>query len=176
MLIPLAPFFLLKTALAIQGLLCFHMNCEIFCSSSVKNIIGNLIGITLNLQIAFGSMEIFTILILPTQEHGISLHLFMSSLISFIQFSSVSPSCPTLCNPMNCSTPGLPVHHQLPEFTQTHIHRVGDAIQPSHPLLSPSPPASVPPSIRVFFNESLVPYNFLCTVFSSPQVKLFQDI
>ena len=55
---------------------------------------------------------------------------------------------------MNCSTPGLPVHHQLPEFTQTHVHRVGDAIQPSHPLSSPSPPAPVPPSIRVFSNES----------------------
>ena len=50
------------------------------------------------------------------------------------QFSSVSQSCPTLCDPMNCSTPGLPVHHKLPEFTQTHAHRVGDAIQPSHPL------------------------------------------
>ena len=57
------------------------------------------------------------------------------------QFSSVGQSCPTLCNPMNRSTPGLPVHHQLPEFTQTHIHRVSDAIQPSHPLSSPSPPA-----------------------------------
>ena len=62
-----------------------------------------------------------------------------------IQFSSVwSLSCPTLCNPMNRSTPGLPVHHQLPEFTQTHVHRVGDAIQPSHPLSSPSPPAPNP--------------------------------
>ena len=60
------------------------------------------------------------------------------------QFSSVAQSCPTLCNPMNCSTPGLPVHHQLPKFTQTHVHRVGDAIQPSHPLLSPSPPAPNP--------------------------------
>ena len=56
-----------------------------------------------------------------------------------IQFSSVTQLCPTLCNPMNCSTPGLLVHHQLPEFTQTHVHRVGDAIQPSH-LSSPSPP------------------------------------
>ena len=54
------------------------------------------------------------------------------------QFSSVAQSCPTCCKPMNCSTPGLPVHHQLPEFTQTHVHRVGDAIQPSHPLSSPS--------------------------------------
>ena len=57
------------------------------------------------------------------------------------QFSSVTQSCPALCNPMDCSTPGLPVHQQLPEFTQTHVHWVSDAIQPSHPLLSPSPPA-----------------------------------
>ena len=58
-----------------------------------------------------------------------------------VQFSSVIQSCPTLCNPMNCSTPGLPVHHQLLEFTQTHVHWVGDTIQPSHPLSSPSSPA-----------------------------------
>ena len=62
----------------------------------------------------------------------------------FPQFSSIAQSCPTLCNPMNHSILGLPVHHQLPEFTQTHAHRVGDAIQPSHPLLSPSPPAPNP--------------------------------
>ena len=61
-----------------------------------------------------------------------------------IQFSSVAQSCPNLCDPMNCSTPGPPVHHHLPEFTQTHVHRVSDAIQPSHPLLSPSPPAPNP--------------------------------
>ena len=73
---------------------------------------------------------------------------------SSVQFSSVTQSWPTLCNTMNHSTPGLPVHHQLPEFTQTHIHRVSDAIQPSHPLSSPSPPAPIPPSIRVFSNES----------------------
>ena len=60
---------------------------------------------------------------------------------SSMQFSSVTRLCPILRDPMNCSTPGLPVHHQLPEFTQTHVHRVGDAIQPSHPLPSPSPPA-----------------------------------
>ena len=58
------------------------------------------------------------------------------------QFSSVTQSCPTLCDPMNCSTPGLPVHHQLLEFTQTHIHWVSGAIQPSHPLSSPSPPVN----------------------------------
>ena len=57
------------------------------------------------------------------------------------QFSSVTQSCPTLCHPMDCSMPRFPVHHQLPEFTQTHVHRVGDAIQPSHPLSSRSPPA-----------------------------------
>ena len=62
----------------------------------------------------------------------------------FSQFSSVAQSCPTLCDPMNRSTPGLPVHHQLPEFTETHVHRVSDAIQPSHPLSSPSPPALNP--------------------------------
>ena len=59
----------------------------------------------------------------------------------YAQFSSVAQSCPTLCSPMDCSTPGLPVHHQLPEFTQTHVRWVGDAIQPSHPPLSHSPPA-----------------------------------
>ena len=67
-----------------------------------------------------------------------------SSPISSVQFSSVAQSCPTFCGPMNRSTPGLPVHHQLPEFTQTHVHRVSDAIQPSHPLSSPSPPAPNP--------------------------------
>ena len=63
-----------------------------------------------------------------------------------VQFSSVAQSFLTLCDPMNRSTPGLPVHHQLPEFTETHAHQVGDAIQPSHPLLSPSPPAPNPSS------------------------------
>ena len=72
----------------------------------------------------------------------------------FSSVSSVAQSCPTLCDSMNCSTPGLPVHHQLPEFTQTHVHRVSDAIQPSHPLSSPSAPVPIPPSIRVFSNES----------------------
>ena len=65
--------------------------------------------------------------------------------------SSVAQSCLTLCNPMNCSTPGLPVHHQLLEFIQTHIHRVGDAIQPSHPLSSPSPPAPNPSQHQSLF-------------------------
>ena len=68
-----------------------------------------------------------------------------------VQFSSVAQSCATLCDPMNCSTPGLPVHHQLPGFTQTHVRQVGDAIQPSHPLLSPSPPAPNPSQHQSLF-------------------------
>ena len=94
----------------------------------------------------------FSFSISPTNEY--------SGLISFrmdwfylltVQFSSVAQSCLTLCNPMNHSTPGLPVHHQLPEFTQTHIHRVSDAIQPSHPLSSPSPPAPNPSQHQSLF-------------------------
>ena len=68
----------------------------------------------------------------------------MPVLLRGVQFSSVTQSCSTLCDPMNHSTPGLPVHHQLQEFTQTHVHRVSDAIQPSHPRSSPSPPAPNP--------------------------------
>ena len=71
--------------------------------------------------------------------------------LSSVQFSSVAQSCPTLCDPMNCSTPGLPVHHQIPEITQTHVHRVGDAIQPSHPLSSPFPPAPNPSQHQSLF-------------------------
>ena len=74
-----------------------------------------------------------------------------------VQFSSVTQSCLTVCDPMNHSMPGLPVHHQLPESTQTHVHCVGDALQPSHPLLSPSPPALNLSSIRVFSNELALP-------------------
>ena len=70
-----------------------------------------------------------------------------------VQFSSVAQSCPTLCEPMNRSTPGLPVHHQLLEFTQTRVHRVGDAIQPSHPLASPSPPAPNPSQHQSLFQR-----------------------
>ena len=68
-------------------------------------------------------------------------HVDFSFIMCFTQFSSVAQLCLTLCDPMNHSMPVLPVHHQVPESTQTHVHRVGDAIQPSHPLLSPSPPA-----------------------------------
>ena len=71
------------------------------------------------------------------------------------QCSSVTQSCLTLSNPMDCSTPGFPVHHQLPDLAQTHVHLVHDAIQPSHPLSSPSPAFNLP-SIRVFSNESVL--------------------
>ena len=77
--------------------------------------------------------------------------LYLCTGILLYQFSSDIQSCPTLCDPMNRSTPGLPVHHQLPEFTQTPVHRVGDAIQPSHPLSSPSPPASNPSQHQSLF-------------------------
>ena len=83
--------FLSQDCFGYLGSLCFHTNCEIFCSSSVKNSIGHLIGIALNVEIALGSIIIFTMLILPIQDHGISLHLFVLSLISFIsvlQFSA----------------------------------------------------------------------------------------
>ena len=82
--------------------------------------------------------QIFTIW--ATREFWI-ISLYKKYVINPFQFSSVAQSCPALCNPMDCSTPGLPVHHQLLELTQTYAHRVGDAIQPSHPLMSPSPPA-----------------------------------
>ena len=72
-------------------------------------------------------------------------------IFSSVQFSSVAQSCPTLCDPMNHRTPGLPVHHQLPEFTQTRVRRVSDAIQPSHPLSSPSPPAPNPSQHQSLF-------------------------
>ena len=74
-----------------------------------------------------------------------------------MQFSSVAQSCPTLCDPMNRNTPGLPVHHKLPEFTHTHVHQVGDAIQPSHPLSSPSPYAPSPSQ-----HQGLFPMSQLC--------------
>ena len=92
------------------------------------------------------------------------------------QIRSVAQSCPTLCNPMNCSMPGLPVQHQLPEFTETHVHRVSVAIQPSHPLASTSPPAPIPPSIRVFSNESILHmrwpkyWSFSFSIFPSKEI------
>ena len=73
-----------------------------------------------------------------------------------VQFSSVAQSCLTLCDPMDCSTPGFPVHHQLPDPTKTHVHCIGDAIQPSHPLSSLLLPPLIFPSIMVFSSESVL--------------------
>ena len=81
------------------------------------------------------------------------------------QFSSVAQSCPTLCNPMNRNTPGLPVHHQLPESTQTHVHRGGDAVQPSHLLSSPSPPAL---NLFFFFFQFYCPTNRFYLIYFLP--------
>ena len=81
--------------------------------------------------------------------------------LNSVQFSSVTHSCLTLCDTMNRSKPGLPVHHQLPEFTQTRVHRVSDAIQPSHPLSSPLLLPSILTSIRVFSNESTLRMRWL---------------
>ena len=87
-------------------------------------------------------------------------------MISSVKFSSVSQLCPTLCDPMDCRTPGFPVHHQLPELTQTHVHWVGDAIQPSHPL-RPILPPSIFPRITVFSKESVLPTRW-------PKVLVFE--
>ena len=128
--IPLGLFFL-KIVLAIQGLLCFHV---IFSSSFL-----------------FFKLLIFYWRIIALQNFVVFCQTSHESAISSVQFSSVAQSCPTLCDPMNHSTPGLPVHHQLPEFTYIHIHRVSDAIQPSHPLSSLSPPAPNPSEHQSLF-------------------------
>ena len=86
---------------------------------------------------------------------------FGQSLLHGFHFSSVAQSYLSLCDSMDCSTPGLPVHHQLPELAQTLVHQVSDAIQPSQSLLSPSPPASIFPSITVFSNESVLRIRWL---------------
>ena len=114
--------------------------------------------------ILLGYIWYTTVLVSDVQQSDSVIPVFNSSLLlmlcrtgcicynwSINQFSSVTQSCPTLCDPMNLSTPGLPVHHQLPEFTQTHVHRVSDAIQPSHPLSSPSPPSRNPSQHQSLF-------------------------
>ena len=91
-----------------------------------------------------------------------------------IQFSSVAQLCPTPCDPMNRSTPGLPVHHQLPEFTQTYVHRVGDAVQPSHPLSSPSPPAPNPSQHQGLFQWVNSSHEVAKVLEFQPQHQSFQ--
>ena len=109
-----------------------------------------------NLHVSMPFSQIISPLPSPTESKRLfytSVSLLLSRIQGYdsVQFSSVAQSCPTLCDPMNCSTPGLPVHHQLTEFTQTHIHGVSDAIQPSHPLSSPSPPVPNPSQHQSLF-------------------------
>ena len=96
-----------------------------------------------------------------------SLTLHVDSLPAEPQFSSVTQSCPTLCDPMNCSMPGILVHHQLPEFTQTHVHWAGDAIQPYHPLSSPSLPA-----FYLSQHQGLFKWLSSCACFGSTYTKI----
>ena len=119
-----------------------------------------------------------------TNGHWIKMHVFSEFSLRgvfdvSVQFSSVAQSCPTLCDSMNHSTPGLPVHYQLPEFTQTHANWVGDAIQPSHaclPLLLLPP---IPPSIRVFSSESTLRmrwpkyWSFSSSIIPSKEIPIF---
>jgi len=99
----------------------------------------------------FHQVNIFLLKILPVYFKAKYMINTINYLIESVQFSSVVQSCPTLWDPMNHSTPGLPVHHHLPEFTQTHVNQVGDAIQPSHPLSSPSPLAPNPSQHQSLF-------------------------
>ena len=93
-------------------------------------------------------------------QPGYTSHKYIS-LYVVSQFSSVAQSYPTICNPMGCSTPGFPVHHELPELTQAHVHWVGDAIQPAHPLSFPSHPTFNLSQLKVFSNESVLPIRWL---------------
>ena len=102
------------------------------------------------LSLLFSISKMLIIFLVFSIPHRLRL-LDLTNKITSVQFSSVAQSCLTHCDPMNCSTPGLPVHHQLLEFTETHVHRVRDAIQPSHPLSSPSPPAPNPSQHQSLF-------------------------
>ena len=90
---------------------------------------------------------------IPISQKNLGVWANQSSWSPSVQLSSVAQLCPTLCDPMNCSMPGLPVHHHLPEFTQTHVHRVSDAIQPSYPLPAPSPSAPNPSQHQSLFQS-----------------------
>ena len=110
-------------------------------------------------------------------NHFLRLLWFHQVHVPSVQFSSVAQSCPTLCNPMNRSTPGLPVHHHLPELTQTHVHRVRDAIQPSHPRSTPSPPAPNPSQHQSLFqwvNSSHEVAQVLCII--NDLLSIYVDI
>ena len=128
------------------GHLCFHLfnYCWVFHSPWPSLICT---GLAYHLLLMVKSLILHDARIPPSATSAIAYLRRFSS----VQFTSVAQSCPTLCGPMNRSMPGLPVHHQLPEFTQIHVHRVSVAIQPSHPLLSPSPPAPNPSQHQSLF-------------------------
>ena len=125
-------------------MLFYETKCVLICSCSTMTM----------MQMPSQSSSFFSLLHLPLPH----VEIYFTTAFSSVQFSSVVKSCPTLCNPMDQSTPGLLVHHQLLEFIQTHVHRLGDDIQPSHPLSSPSPPA---------FNLSQHQGLFQCRLFAS---------
>ena len=109
-----------------------------------------------NLGFPTNNNSLLNVYYLPTVKHLIILYYYIrwKLLLPYpVQFSSVTQLCPTLCDPMNCSMPGLSVNHQLLEFTQTHVQQVSDAIQPSHPLSSPSPPAPNPSQHQSLFQS-----------------------
>ena len=131
---PLAPFIMLCTWTGES----FH----IWCYTCFNAILPNHLTLTLSHRV---QKTVLYICLFCCLAYRVIISIFLNSVyMHSVQFSSVSQSCPTLCDPLNCSMPGLPIHHQLPEFTQTHVHRVSDVIQPSHPLSSPSPPAPNP--------------------------------
>ena len=129
-----------------------------YSQNDVINLINNNIHQNIPLMTIYSIMEEKNVLILLVVCHSYQINVSIVATkarksIHFhrlIQFSSVAQSCLTLCDPMSRSTPDRPVHHQLPEFTQTHVHQVGDTIQPSHPLFSPSPPAPNPSQYQGF--------------------------
>ena len=114
-----------------------------------------LLALLIPAMVSFVSFAFISVLIFKISFLLLTLGFFISSFSSCfrcsVQFSSVTQLCPTLCDPMNYSTPGLPIHHHLPEFTHTHDQGVSDAIQPSHPLSSPSPPAPNPSQHQSLF-------------------------
>ena len=124
----------------------FSLRCQILFYFLPCNLLFNLFIPPLRVMLLYLAKKIFTAVVKVHNQFVSSLHQKECKKSSHqshfsISVSSVAQSCLTLCNPIDCSTPGLPVHHRLPELAQTHVHWVSDAIQPSHPLSSPSPPA-----------------------------------
>ena len=125
-----------------------------FDDQSIGFLFSSLMLLFTSSEVRVGEESFFMFVVFETPIRTLIKNLEVKGMFLFSlydQFSSVAQSCQTLCEPMNHSTPGLPVHHQLPKFTQTHVHRVSDAIQPSHPLSSPSPPAPSPSQHQSLF-------------------------